>query len=75
MICILHFEPFCSPIKLSGRSALWSPASPAGVAGALHDLVSRSFVRYVTELAALTADQQIKRDMQHMYGNPANTHS
>ena len=38
-------------------------------------LVSRSFVRYVTELAALTADQQIKRDMQHMFGNPANTHS
>jgi len=31
------------------------------------DLVSRSFVQYVTELAALTADQQIKRDMRYVW--------
>ena len=79
MICILRFEPFLFNsvvrFKLVGVPPFrLQPARPAWQVRCT-DLVSRSFVQYVTELAALTADQQIKRDMQHMFGNLANTYS
>jgi len=58
--------------------ALLSIASFRGVAGItllnldFHFQVNDALVRYVTELAPFSADQQIQRDLQRLFGRSAN---